>query len=92
MEGDEQCLPGSLPLERLYIDRCRHLACDEGLRLIGRLAGASLQDLVVRNAGATVGDEGLRALAGCTGLTTLDITSSSVTEAGGTLRAPLDTC
>jgi hypothetical protein len=37
---------------------------------------------------ATVGDEGIRRRVGCIGLTSLDITSSNVTEASNNSRAP----
>ncbi|KAF8068240.1 SPP1 [Scenedesmus sp. PABB004] len=75
-------LPSGLALTRVHLSRARGLADDAGLVLLGQLTGDSLVELVLRNAGAAVSDAGLRALRGCGRLTSLDLTSSSVTEAG----------
>lgn len=68
------------------------LACDEGLLAVGECCYETLEQLVVRNAGAWLCDEGLRGLSGCSKLSALDITGCSVTEQGERLLAGLLLC
>jgi hypothetical protein len=68
-------------LQDLQIDGSA-LATDDGLVAVGQCCYTTLEQLVARGAGRNLGDEGLRGLKACTQLSTLNITGSSVTEAG----------
>lgn len=72
---------GALRLRRVQLDGSR-LANNEGLHMLGRLCCETLEEVVVRNSGAAVSDGGVRSLAACTRLQSIDLTSSAVTDAG----------
>lgn len=80
---DAMCLTrrGALRLRDLQLDGSA-LARDAGLVAVADCCSETLEQLVVRNAGARLGDDGISSLGRCKKLSTLDIAGCSVTEEG----------